>query len=141
MGNLIPLSRPKAVKKVRFNLAIESTIENHELVIDKIFDITERNVQINVYKRSISLKRKYEDEPLNENLLSRFSSEPIAKRMSLDMFKTGQLKEDEKILDDSRNKYCNIQGEENENVDINNNINNNRNTLTNSEKSMIFKFI
>ena len=80
MGNPLSRSKPKPQKKVRFNLVFENIIEKNRIVLDSIYDITDKETQANVYKRVQSLKRKHSDD-VEEELSSDKILEPASKKV------------------------------------------------------------
>jgi len=80
MGNPLSRSIPKPQKKVRFNLVFENIIEKNRIVLDSIYDITDKETQANVYKRVQSLKRKHSDE-IEEEQSADKNLEPVSKKV------------------------------------------------------------
>ena len=80
MGNPLSRSKPKPQKKVRFNLVFENIIEKNRIVLDSIYDITDKETQANVYKRVQSLKRKHSDDVEEEQIADK-NLEPASKKV------------------------------------------------------------
>lgn len=85
MGNPLSRTKPKAPKKVRFNLVFENIIENQAIVLDNIYDITDNNMQANVYKRVKSLKRKHPDYLEGESIVDKDLEPLAAKKLSFSL--------------------------------------------------------